>query len=155
MFLEYCHKGEAIYKPDVLMQRRLQLKSCIDFIKFCNKYNLGQVVDAAGGALRRLFKCVVSKHLEPEDVGHLANCLDRDNNIFKLLMQARVREMLREDALRNRSRLPLLPFEKKFGEFMRADETVATGMMIELVAQRLGEARLFACPQLEHWKAGW
>lgn len=93
VFLEYCRKGKATYKPvdrpEVLRPRkRVQLESCIEFIKFCDRYDLGQALEAIEGTLKKLFKDGASKHLDVASASHLATFLDKDGPIFRLVMLA-------------------------------------------------------------------
>lgn len=47
-----------------------------------------------------------------------------------------------------------VPHQKKFSTLMREDDSVAAGMMGELVVQRQGEKKwAFTCPPFLHWKA--
>lgn len=147
--LEYCRKGDAVYKPYDLAHQRDQLRNCIGFIKFCDKYDLGQVMGAVEGALGCLFECDVSEDLDPDDISQLGNCLSQESSISKLLMQACVRETIREDAMDKG-----MPFQRKFTALMRQDDAVAAGMMRELVVQKQVEKKwVFTCPPLLHWKA--
>lgn len=107
-----------------------------------------KVLRAVEGTLEKLFKDGASKNLDFASVSHLATFLDKDGPIFRLLMLACVRETLRDG-----------PTSTRFIELLEEDNTVATGLMRQLLAFKMDSEqrgfKAFYCPELKDWKAGW
>lgn len=106
-------------------RKRVQLQSCIEFIKFCDRYDLGKVLKAVEATLEKLFNDSASKHLDFRSVSHLATFLDKDDPIFNLLLLTCTHETLRDG-----------PTSTRFSELLEEDSTLAIAMMKQLLAFR-------------------
>lgn len=131
------------------------LTDCINFIKFCDKYDIHEVVATAYQSLLGLMRDQGDAvYLKAEDVSTLASLLPQDHAVFHVLYAACV-ERIEKEAARPRDGFP-------FRDLLKTDDRVALGIMRlltrKLVREHRKEKPVFELPVTWHdgyWGRSW
>lgn len=130
----YLRKGTAEFELGPQTTHEDQIADCVLFIKFCDKYDIGELASAVAGILEGLLSNDGPLDIEPDDISSFAALLHPENRVLHVIYRAIVQQLGRE------SSQPVS--NRPFRALVARDDRVALGIMRHLI------------PKLEKTKMG-